>query len=200
MYHGYSQNSENTQEFLDVCKPDAPVEAETFLKQNCWVSEMDQSSNTHNFTCERVDATIGCDEPGQVIFNPNPGRVCYEMGNGCMNSQKTKQFSKQLEYRWRLAELPAGVKITTYGQPSNPNLIIGRNPRYSGQFEKLWWNNTFFDRSAVDERVAAMSGEQRLFAYVVQSTTTMLEPTARRRLLNSDTAEVSIGENKKLTS
>ena len=185
-------------EEIDVCKPQENTDPNTpdypragFLNQPCWIGG--SSTTDEQFTCTENDETLDCSKDGDTIANPNPGRVCYEMGNTCFNSRSNNlRFQNELDFTWKYAILPVGVKMKSYGQQIDKNLLIGRNPRYTGETEKLFWNNTFFDRTNVESRVNIMKANypnQHTFArYLPPSiVSTVIPDTAnRRRLLNSD--------------
>ncbi|KAJ1468512.1 hypothetical protein T484DRAFT_3629701 [Baffinella frigidus] len=163
MHHG-TDAMHTTGNTIKVCKPDSAPTA-TFLGQKCYIGSNDEHTSprtpvSEGYTCQvndYGDDTIGCGSANAgnpvTVLNPHPDRVCYEVGNTCFNDDNSDEFARSAEYTWHLANLPPGVRLITYGYPYEAGRIIGRNPKYQGENEKLFWNNTLFDRKDVVNRV-----------------------------------------------
>ena len=170
----------------------------SFLRQRCFIEQKTTplDETTDIFTCDGIDTLIGCTAKGDVIHNPNPGRVCYETGNTCFNQDKKKDFATSAMYNWKWATLPPGVRLITYAYSPNPDRIVGRNPIYNGEYEKLFWNNTFFDRHNVEERVKALDNvtpKKHVFPSPVAIDKEVIQKAVaeQKALENSNTKKIS---------
>ena len=184
----FSLSNLNQNYEMNVCvdaqtKPTA--RASTFLRQSCYLGV--RGSNdlpSDDFKCLAPDPAIKCANSQQIIQNPNKRRVCYEMGNGCFNNKDQSERDKFVNLKghsWKTALIPPGVRLQTYRYPETP-VFIGRNPRYRGSYEKLYWNSSagvqqFWSKSDVRNRLALLGADFSVKGFVLQQETSYEEET-----------------------
>jgi len=153
--------------------------ASTFLHQSCYLGV--RGSNelpSDDFQCLSPDPAIKCANSQQIIKNPNKRRVCYEMGNGCFNNKGQSERDKFVNLKnhyWKTALIPPGVRLQTYRYPETP-VFIGRNPRYRGSYEKLYWNASagvqqFWSKEDVRNRLKKLGADFSVKGFVLQQET-----------------------------
>ncbi|KAJ1468673.1 hypothetical protein T484DRAFT_3629597 [Baffinella frigidus] len=196
LWHGtsYHSTTSNHAETIPVCASTAPngKKRAAFLDQRCYVADESVPTRTPSsdgFKCTEESIAIGCASATATIPNPYPNRVCYETGNSCFNKEKTTAFSTTANYHWKQARLPVGVRLITYGYSPDPDVIIGRNPLYSGTHEKLFWGNKFYNRGDAQTRAKEWVDNDQPIVTAIPGTA----PNTGRRLLanNADRVEDS---------
>ncbi|KAJ1465599.1 hypothetical protein T484DRAFT_1757294, partial [Baffinella frigidus] len=155
--------------------------ASSFLRQSCHLRGTDSTSETEKYTCQS-SAPFACTEE-----SPKKKFVCYEAENECFRQTGAGELGFQtgegLGNQWVMGFIPPGVRVVSYGVDAEAPLV-GRNPKFLGPKQRLYWNGTFFDRTKLPVLPSTTSV---LIGFESVGTYEVVGQTGGRRLLQKNT-------------